>query len=79
MAAVPSDLDTGALVICPAEWAEVHQIAERPSNTYTKAEGYRAFDVLHVATALHLSAREFLSFDDRQRKLAKAEGLTVRP
>jgi predicted nucleic acid-binding protein len=69
----------GAVVIVPAEWADVHQIAERLSNNYTKAEGHRAFDVLHVATALHLGAREFLSFDARQRKLAKIEDLKVRP
>jgi len=30
-----------------------------------------------VATAKHLSAREFLSFDTRQQKLAKAAGLKV--
>ena len=79
LAAVQSDLDTGAVVIVPVEWPDVHQIAERLSSTYTKAAGHRAFDVLHVATALHLGAREFLSFDDRQRKLARAEGLKVKP
>ena len=79
LAAVQSDLDTGTVVIVPAEWADVHQIAERLSNAYTKTEGHRAFDVLHVATALHLGAKEFLSFDDRQRKLARAEGLKVGP
>jgi predicted nucleic acid-binding protein len=63
----------------PVEWPDVHQIAERLSNSYTKADGHLAFDVLHVATALHLGAREFLSFDDRQRKLARAEGLKVKP
>lgn len=79
LASVQSDLDTGAMVICPARWAEVHEIAERLSTTCTKARGNRAFDVLHVATALHLEARELLSFDERQRALAKAEGLKLRP
>ena len=79
LADLEANLAAGALVIVPAQWPDVHQIAERLSNFYTKAEGHRAFDVLHVATALHLDAREFLSFDDRQRKLAKAEGLKVRP
>jgi len=36
-------------------------------------------DVLHVATALHLGAREFLTFDANQRKLAAAEKLKVTP
>jgi len=34
---------------------------------------------LHLATALHLGAREFLSFDARQRRIAAAEGLAVSP
>ncbi len=38
--------------------------------------GHHAFDVLHVATALHLGAKVFLTFDANQ-KLAEAEGLKV--
>jgi predicted nucleic acid-binding protein len=41
--------------------------------------GHRSLDVLHVATALHLGAREFLTFDANQRKLALAENLKVKP
>ena len=79
LADLESNLADGALVIVPVEWSDVHQIAERLSSIYTRAEGHRALDVLHVATALHLGAREFLSFDNRQRKLATAEGLKVKP
>ena len=32
-----------------------------------------------AATALHLGAREFLTFDTNQRKLAAAEKLKVKP
>jgi molecular chaperone DnaK (HSP70) len=53
-------------------------IAERLSPRHTGAHGHRAFDVLHVATALHLGAREFLTFDVNQRKLAAAEKLKVK-
>ena len=79
LADLQSDLDSGAVVIVPADWADVHRTAERLSSARTKIEGHRALDVLHVATALHLEAKEFLSFDERQRKLASAEGLAVRP
>lgn len=79
LADLRSDLDIGAVVIATAEWAEVHRVAERLSSARTKTEGLRALDTLHVATALHLHAKEFLSFDERQRKLAAAEGLTVNP
>jgi predicted nucleic acid-binding protein len=74
-----SDLDSGVTVIVPADWSDVHHIAERLSSRYTAAGGFRAFDLLHVATALHLEARNFLSFDERQRKAARNEGLKVKP
>jgi len=35
--------------------------------------------VLHVATALHLGVREFLSFDGNQRRLAQAKGMKAKP
>lgn len=73
------NLDLGATVIAPADWSDVHHIAERLSSRYAAARGYRAFDLLHVATALHLDAVEFLSFDVRQRKTAQLEGLKPKP
>lgn len=79
LADLQSDLDSGAVSIAAADWADVHRTAERLSATYTKTEGQRALDILHVATALHLEAKEFLTFDDRQRALATAEGLAVKP
>ena len=42
-------------------------------------EGQRTIDLLHVAIALEAKATTFLSFDNRQRKLAKAAGLEVKP
>jgi predicted nucleic acid-binding protein len=40
--------------------------------------GIRTLDSLHVACALELNVKRFWSFDDRQRKLAKATGLDLR-
>jgi predicted nucleic acid-binding protein len=40
--------------------------------------GVRTLDSLHVACALQLKAEQFWTFDERQAKLAKAEGLKVR-
>jgi hypothetical protein len=51
--------------------------ATRLSQHHTITRVYGALDILHVATALELSARSFLSFDERQRELATKEGLTV--
>jgi len=37
--------------------------------------GVRTLDTLHVAAALELGAERFFTFDDRQKKLARAAGL----
>jgi predicted nucleic acid-binding protein len=39
--------------------------------------GVRTLDSLHVACALELGAKRFWTFDERQAKLAKAEGLKL--
>ncbi len=49
------------------------------SRRYTARHGTRSLDILHVATALALGAEAFLTFDGRQRWLAKAEGLRIIP
>ena len=41
--------------------------------------GCRTLDIIHVAAALVLGAKEFVTFDARQGALAKKVGLTVRP
>ncbi len=40
--------------------------------------GIRTLDSFHVACALELKTKRFWTFDDRQRKLAKAAGLDTR-
>jgi len=77
LAQLQIDLVSGALVIVPVDWADVASIAERLSAQYTWTEGCRGFDILHVATALHLGATQFLTFDGKQKDLAEAEGLVV--
>lgn len=57
--------------------ADIIEEAKRLSATHTIQGGHRGFDILHVATALHLGVTEFLTFDVNQKKLAKAEGLKV--
>jgi len=47
------------------------------SRRHSLAHGHRTYDVLLVAAALELGASEFLTFDERQAKLAEAEGLVV--
>jgi predicted nucleic acid-binding protein len=77
--AFASDLAGGRLVMNATNLSLVIEEAKRLSASYTEQAGHRSFDLLHVAAALHLSARAFLSFDDRQRSLAAKSGLKVLP
>ena len=79
LAKLQANLDAGALLVAPVDWPDVYRLAETISKRHTGAGGHRSLDILHVATALHLGAREFLSFDTNQRKLATAEKLKARP
>jgi predicted nucleic acid-binding protein len=45
------------------------------ARRYGPKLGVRTLDSLHVACALELKAERFWTFDERQAKLAKAEGL----
>jgi predicted nucleic acid-binding protein len=74
-----ANIKAGRIVVSPVEWQDVHSLAEKLSAQHTSVGGYRTLDVLHVATALHLKAREFLTFDENQASLAIAAGLNVRP
>lgn len=39
--------------------------------------GMKTLDTLHIACALELKAERFWTFDERQAKLAKAQGLKI--
>ena len=74
-----ANIAAGSIIVSPVEWQDVHSIAEKLSAQHTLTGGHRTLDVLHVATAFHLKAREFLTFDGNQAVLAKAVGLKVMP
>ena len=58
-------------------WRAALKRAGELSREHTPALGCRSLDVLHVASALELELKNFLTFDLRQRKLAKAVGLKL--
>lgn len=58
-------------------WRSAIRRAAELSGQYTASFGCRSLDVLHVASALELGLRSFLTFDRRQRQLARAVGLRL--
>ncbi len=77
-----TDLRGGIFVHLPVDWTQVFRRADELSEKYAAREGQRTIDLLdllHVAIALECGATTFLSFDKRQRKLAQAAGLKVKP
>lgn len=79
LAAVEDDLATGAAVLVPCDWAAVHGRALQIAARHTAKGGHRGLDILHVATALELGAKVFLTFDAQQSALAKVAGMKVKP
>ena len=76
---IDEDLRDGLLVHTAVGWTDVFRRADELSEKHAATEGQRTIDLLHVALALESGAKTFLSFDQRQRKLAKAAGLKVKP
>ena len=72
------DLNRGVFSLQPISPA-VFELAKRLSRKHTSSIGTRSLDLLHVASAVQLGAGSFLSFDNNQRKLAEAAGLSLYP
>ena len=70
-----ADRATSRITITAYDAEAVTRLAGSPSHSHTTSGGHRTLDVLHIATAVHLGAERFLTFDVRQKSLAKHEGL----
>ncbi len=71
------DWSEGRYVQADLLWRSALRRAAELSRRYTASVGCRSLDVLHVASALELGFRSFLTFDGRQRPLARAVGLCL--
>ena len=72
-----SDLATGINRLVPFDMDAVLRLSRVLSSQTTLKNGHRTLDIFHVATAVHLGAKTFLTFDSRQRLLALHAGLQV--
>ena len=77
LAALDDDFETGRYRQTDLLWRSALKRAGELSRRHTPAFGTRSLDVLHVASALELGLRRFVSFDQRQQNLARAVGLKV--
>lgn len=73
------DVANGIFSIMPVPASVLFAKAAELADRHSARLGTRSLDLIHVAAALLLNAEVFLSFDERQRKAAKAEGLKVKP
>jgi len=76
-ASFDEDLAEGRYVHADVLWRATLRRAADLSRAHTLTLGCRSLDVLHVATALELGLRDFVTFDRRQQRLARAAGLTL--
>jgi predicted nucleic acid-binding protein len=72
-----SDFASGHLHQADILWRAALNEASELSQQHTPKLGTRSLDVLHVACALELKLRHFLTFDGRQQQLAAAVGLKL--
>lgn len=70
-----ADFFAGHLRQADILWRAALNRAAELSRGHTPNLGTRSLDVLHVACALELKCRDFLTFDVRQQQLAAAVGL----
>lgn len=75
VAALDDDFAQGRLTLVDISWRAALRLADDISRKRTPALACRTLDILHVASALTLTRRYFLTFDVRQRRLAEVTGL----
>jgi predicted nucleic acid-binding protein len=76
---IEADLRDETLIVhAPIDWVTVLREAEKLGAAHNESIGCRSGDLFHIAAAVEWGADHFLTFDERQKKMAKAVGLTVK-
>lgn len=75
---VEDDLDAEIFLIHTSiNFTEAFRHAEQIGAAHNERVGSRSSDLLHVAAALQLGFKQFLTFDQKQLDIARAAGLRV--
>lgn len=77
VASFEEDIAEGRYAQADILWRAALKRAATLSREYTPELGCRSLDVLHVASALELEMKSFVTFDLRQQQLARAVGLKL--
>ena len=77
LAALDDDFDQGRYYQADLLWRATLKRAAEMSREHSRSLGTRSLDVLHVASAMELGFRSFITFDIRQQYLVKAVGLKL--
>ena len=71
-----TDLRTGTrFQLIPLTLTDIETEFDTLARRHTAPHGFRTYDVIHVASALKLRCKRFLSFDAKANALAKLVGL----
>ena len=77
---IEEDMDDGTLDHQPLNWTESLRQAETIAGRRAMKMPCRSLDLWHVAAAIEMGVKDFVTFDQDQLALAKAEGIrTVLP
>jgi predicted nucleic acid-binding protein len=77
LAALEDDFSQGRYIQADLLWRAALKRAGELSRKHTPTLGCRSLDVLHVASAVELNLKYFVTFDLRQQRLARAVGLKL--
>lgn len=77
LADLDDDYAHGRLVLADLLWRRTLEQSIRLSLEHTATLGTRTLDVLHVSSAITLGCHRFVTYDERQARLARAVGLKV--
>lgn len=75
--ALARDLHEDDLRLVDIPWRAVMDLAADLSRQHSTRLGTRTLDVLHVASAMELGVKQFLTYDLRQARLATRCGLKL--
>jgi predicted nucleic acid-binding protein len=73
------DIRDGVFIKAQLDPDRLHDKAAELADKHSATAGTRTLDLVHVAAAILLETKLFLSFDNRQRIVAKREGLGILP